>query len=162
MMVRTRLIAGAGALWLLFSVAPGNMVLADEEPGMSTNIVKGLFRNWVCTKPDAGNPDLRTRLYAGGPKKIFNHAKDLAAKRRGWKIVDADVDAGILKIEARTLVFRFVDDVVIRVNPAAGGGTSLDMESRSRVGKGDFGTNARRVSKFLKRMDEIVRKNGEM
>lgn len=148
-------------------VRPEQLPIAEkgergEEPGMSTNILKGLYRNWVSTTPDAGNPDLRTRLYGCGPGKVFDHVKKLAGKRRGWKIVEADLDDGILKIEARTLIFRFVDDVTIRVHPAPGGGTLLDMESRSRVGVGDLGTNARRVSNFLKRIDEIVRKNGEM
>jgi uncharacterized protein (DUF1499 family) len=135
---------------------------AGEESGMSTNLLKGLYRNWVSTTPDAGDPDLRTRLYGCGPRKIFEHAKSLAAKRRGWKIIDADVDTGILKVEAKTFLFRFVDDVIIRVNPAPGGGTQLDMESRSRVGIGDLGTNARRVSDFLKGLDEVARNNGEM
>ncbi|MDP3938419.1 MAG: DUF1499 domain-containing protein [Deltaproteobacteria bacterium] len=161
-MKRKRIFAAAGALWLLCAAAPGAEALAQEEPGMSTNIVNGLFRNRVCTTPDAGNPGLRTRLYAGGPKKIFDYAKTLAEKRRGWKIVDTNLDEGILKVEARSRIFKFVDDVVIRIHPAPGGGTLLDMESRSRVGKGDFGANARRVKSFLNRIDEIVLTNGEM
>ena len=120
MMDRKRILATVGVVWLLCAAGPGATALAQEEPGMSTNIVKGLFRNRVCTTPDAGNPDLRTRLYAGGPKKIFDYARTLAGKRRGWKIVDANLDDGVLKIEARTRIFRFVDDVIIRVRSGAG------------------------------------------
>lgn len=161
-MERKRIFAIVGALWLLCAAGPEAEALAQEEPGMSTNIVNGLFRNRVGTTPDASNPGLRTRLYAGGPKKIFDYAKKLAEKRRGWKIVETNLDAGVLKVEAKSRIFRFVDDVIIRVHPAPGGGTLLDMESRSRVGKGDFGANARRVKSFLNRFDEIVLTNGEM
>ena len=145
------------------------MVAASEdEPrqkwgrGMSTNFLKGLYTNWVRTTPGSDNPDLRTRTYAASPKRIFERARALAKKKSGWKIVKADKKAGVLKIEARTRVLRFVDDVIIRVRPADGGGSLVDMESRSRVGLGDFGTNARRVSGFLKSFDAAVQSSGEM
>jgi len=46
--------------------------------------------------------------------------------------------------------FVFKDDVVIRISPAANGGSVLDVRSVSRVGLSDLGTNANRIRTFLK------------
>ena len=43
------------------------------------------------------------------------------------------------------------DDVVIRITPS-GGGSRVDMRSKSRVGRSDAGANARRIEEFLARM----------
>ncbi|MBC7505868.1 MAG: DUF1499 domain-containing protein, partial [Sandarakinorhabdus sp.] len=54
------------------------------------------------------------------------------------------------RIEATATVpwWGFKDDVVIRLTPA-GTGTRVDMRSKSRVGKGDLGVNAKRINDFL-------------
>ena len=155
-------LAGVGALCLVIGAMATEAPPEKQERGMSTNFIKGLYTNWVRTTPGSDNPDLRTRIYAGGPKQIFERARALASKRPGWKIVEANVKAGRLRIEARTRILRFVDDVTIKVSPAEGGGSLLNMESRSRVGLGDLGTNARRVGDFLRKFDDIVRSSGEM
>ena len=43
-----------------------------------------------------------------------------------------------------SLLFGFKDDVVVRV-AAAGDGARVDIRSMSRVGRSDFGVNAKRV-----------------
>ena len=48
----------------------------------------------------------------------------------------------------RTKVFRFVDDVVVRI-VADGNGSVVDVRSKSRDGKGDLGANARRIELLL-------------
>ena len=48
----------------------------------------------------------------------------------------------------RTRWFGFTDDIVVRVT-AAGAGSRVDVRSVSRIGRGDFGTNAARVRRFL-------------
>ena len=47
-----------------------------------------------------------------------------------------------------TFWFGFKDDVVVRVRPEETG-SRVDARSASRVGKGDAGTNARRLRRFL-------------
>ncbi len=155
-------LAGIGALCLVIGAMTAEAPPEKQERGMSTNFIKGLYTNWVRTTPGADNPDLRTRIYAAGSKQIFERARALASKRPGWKIVEADAEVGRLKIEARTRILRFVDDVTIKVSAAKGGGSLLNMESRSRVGLGDLGTNARRVGDFLRKFDDVVRSSGEM
>lgn len=81
-------------------------------------------------------------------------ARALAAARSlGWEIVEANPDE--LRIEAtdRTYWFGFADDVVVRITPI-GEASRIDVRSLSRVGRGDAGTNARRIRRFLERVRE--------
>ena len=74
-------------------------------------------------------------------------------KDLGWKLVDSNppnlrVD-GVAQIEAlaRSPVFGFAYDIAIRVRPLASQ-TRLDLRSVSRVGRQDFGANARHFDRF--------------
>jgi uncharacterized protein (DUF1499 family) len=48
---------------------------------------------------------------------------------------------------ARTRVLRFKDDVTVRIRRRAGL-AEVSVRSRSRVGKADFGQNARNIRAF--------------
>lgn len=82
------------------------------------------------------------------------------ADRMGWTVVEADETRGRLRAEARTRVFGFVDDVEVRVADGTDGGTRVDMRSASRVGRGDLGTNRRRIRRFMTRLDGRVASGG--
>jgi uncharacterized protein (DUF1499 family) len=68
-----------------------------------------------------------------------------------WRIVAEDPAAGKIVAEATTPRAKFVDDVMIAIEPA-GPGSRVRVRSASRVGITDFGTNARRVRSFLSRL----------
>jgi uncharacterized protein (DUF1499 family) len=76
-----------------------------------------------------------------------------AAEALGWSVVAVDGAAGRLEASDRTAWFGFVDDVVVRVEPAAEG-SRVDVRSVSRVGKSDVGKNAARIREFLEKMRE--------
>ena len=69
------------------------------------------------------------------------------AEGLGWKVIETDRSAGTLLARQTTNVFRFVDDIVVRVRPAEGGAI-VDLRSKSRDGKGDIGANAIRIRAF--------------
>lgn len=48
-----------------------------------------------------------------------------------------------------TPLMRFKDDISVRFLPAAGGGATLALYSRSRVGYSDLGANKARVERYL-------------
>jgi uncharacterized protein (DUF1499 family) len=85
-----------------------------------------------------------------------------AAGDLGWRVVDSAPPNlggdGTAVIEAtdRSLLFGFVDDIAIRVRPGATQ-TTVDVRSVSRVGRHDFGANARRVRKFVAAIQEEAR-----
>jgi len=94
-------------------------------------------------------PDIRPVLRSEDPDVVFGIAKDLV-RRQGWKIVSEDVDAGIIEATETTFWYGFKDDVVLRIRPAEGGGTIVDIRSVSRVGLSDIGANAERIRVLIK------------
>ena len=77
-----------------------------------------------------------------------------AVAARGWRVIEQSRPggrSGIGRIEAvdRTLIMGFSDDVTIRVRPLAGQ-TRIDVRSASRIGRHDFGANARRIQNFAR------------
>jgi uncharacterized protein (DUF1499 family) len=73
----------------------------------------------------------------------------------GWTIVASDPAAGWIEASERSFWFGFTDDVVIRI-AAADAGSSVDIRSVSRVGRGDFGANAARVRAYLAKLRGIA------
>ena len=79
--------------------------------------------------------------------QAFTFALD-AVNKMGWTIVATDGERGRIEATDRTFWFGFTDDIVVRVS-ADGSGSRIDVRSKARIGKGDFGTNARRVRAYL-------------
>lgn len=76
----------------------------------------------------------------------------VVAETLDWVVVAVDRDGGRFEAYDRTAIFRFTDDVVVRVRPAAGGGSVIDVRSTSRVGNSDLGANADRIRAFQHRL----------
>jgi hypothetical protein len=91
--------------------------------------------------------DLRTVRVAGDVPSSVRRAAALA-RDRGWTLALVD-GSGRVEATATSRFFRFKDDVVVRVRPAPGAGSLVDMRSVSRVGQSDLGVNAARVRAFM-------------
>ena len=92
-------------------------------------------------------PDLVTVSLDESPDAVFTRAL-AAVEALGWELVDANRAQGRIEATDTTFWFRFKDDIVIRIQPA-GRGSIIDARSLSRVGRGDAGTNARRLRAFF-------------
>ena len=77
---------------------------------------------------------------------------------RRWRVLESDDYEGVIKAEARTLLWRFQDDVVISIKLDHDAQTRVDVRSSSRKGSLDFGANARRVGKFLRALDQRLKR----
>lgn len=97
-------------------------------------------------------PDLEPIRLAVPPDEALRRAQR-AAEELGWKVVEVDDNEGRLEATATSRVFRFVDDVVVRVRPDAGG-SIVDLRSTSRVGESDLGANAARIRAFRDRLED--------
>jgi hypothetical protein len=93
-------------------------------------------------------PEIRTLVLSDSEEVVFGRAEQLA-KDMGWAIKEADLESGRIDATDTTFWYGFKDDVTIRLRPAAGGGTRVDVRSVSRVGGSDLGANAKRVGEFL-------------
>ena len=66
-----------------------------------------------------------------------------------------DGDRGRIEVEARSPIFGFRDDVVLRILPEPTG-ARIDVRSSARWGTHDLGRNARRIRAFLDELDKAV------
>lgn len=108
-----------------------------------------LTRNRAATTPDAADARLRTPVLALPRARVWETVVAVARAQPGWTVTAADAETGELRAEARTRLLRFVDDVVVRVSATGDGASRVDVASASRVGRADFGTNGRRIARFL-------------
>ena len=95
-----------------------------------------------------GYPDIAPARLEVPPAAAFERAL-AAARAMRWDIVASNPEEGRIEATATTLLFGFKDDVAIRITPD-GAGSRVDVRSLSRVGRSDFGTNAKRVRAYLK------------
>ena len=106
----------------------------------------------------AAYPDIATITVEADSTAAYQLALAAAASL-GWKVVDSEPPnlagdgAALIEATARTLFFGFVSDIAIRIRPGATR-TAIDIRSVSRVGRHDFGANARRIRKFAAAIKE--------
>jgi len=87
----------------------------------------------------------------------YNEAFDLAVettKKMPWKIVEINKEEGRIEAFQKLAWFGFIDDVVIRVDTTTSG-SIIDIRSKSRIGRGDLGVNAKRIKNFKKKFNSL-------
>ncbi|MGQ0591740.1 MAG: DUF1499 domain-containing protein [Gammaproteobacteria bacterium] len=112
-------------------------------PGLWARLVTYLSTHVAETRPDHPFPELRPRLYALPTDRLYAAARE-AIGGLGWKIASEDPAGVSLTAVVESALWRFKDDVVVRVEPAEGGST-LGMRSSSRIGRGDLAANTRHL-----------------
>jgi uncharacterized protein (DUF1499 family) len=117
---------------------------------------RALTRNRAWTSPDAGDPRLCTPAYAVPFVRVWEAALEVASTSRGWRVTASNPQRGEIAAEATTRLWRFTDDVWIRVSLDEEGQTRVDLTSQSRVGRADLGTNARRIARFLHDLERRI------
>lgn len=101
-------------------------------------------------------PDLTPRVYRAGTDRVFDAALHVVNRLPRWTLLTYRPGSGEIRAAARTRVFRFVDDVLIRVT-AREDETVVTARSASRIGRGDFGQNARNIRAFFEELDREIR-----
>ncbi|MEL6686090.1 MAG: DUF1499 domain-containing protein [Pseudomonadota bacterium] len=137
----------------------GETIMAEREatPGVNTVSYAGKRDReggkLVSALQTQAYPQIRTLVLSESPDIVFGRAEQVV-RDMGWAIKEADAAAGRIDATDTTFWYGFKDDVMIRLRPADGGGTRLDIRSVSRVGGSDLGANAARIEKFLTAMAE--------
>ncbi len=122
----------------------------DAIPGMDDAEMKGMSpqQRWVVVHQKEYGDIRSVRINEPVPSVIAKAER--LAEARGWDVAEAVPDEGRLEATETSALFRFKDDVVLRVKPSdTGEGSIVDMRSVSRVGVSDLGMNAKRVRSFL-------------
>jgi len=98
-----------------------------------------------------GYPTLTGLPMSNPPDEAYQRVVAAAKAMPTWQITRDDPAAHAIEGIDTTWLFRFHDDFVIEVRPRDGGSV-IEMRSKSRDGKGDTGTNARRIEAFFSRL----------
>ena len=104
----------------------------------------------IAAQQQKAYPDLRPLMMAMPVDSAFSLALR-TAREMDWELVDQNRREGRIEATATTPWMGFKDDVVIRVT-AASGISRVDVRSKSRVGRGDVGANAKRIRQYLERL----------
>jgi uncharacterized protein (DUF1499 family) len=99
-----------------------------------------------------GYPNLAPGKTASDPEAVFAGVEKIAASSPDWRITNEDPKTMTLEGVATSSLFRFRDDFIIQVRPRDGGGSLVEMRSKSRDGVGDFGVNNHRIEMFLRKV----------
>lgn len=102
--------------------------------------------NDVSTGQTPQYADIQPQRFNQSNEQVFNAALE-TARQMNWEIRESAPAAGTIEAVATTRLFHFKDDVTVTVT-REGEQTIVHVRSRSRVGKGDLGTNARRIRAF--------------
>ncbi|HEX8904158.1 MAG TPA: DUF1499 domain-containing protein [Longimicrobiaceae bacterium] len=124
-------------------------------------LIRALTTNRAWTEPDSPDRRLRGREYHVPFTEVWEAALETARRRPRWTIVEAEPRRGEIHAEARTALWRFTDDVTIRLSLDGDGMTRVDVVSQSRVGAADLGVNVRRIARFLHALDRHLRRRGD-
>ncbi len=116
-----------------------------------------LLRQWpminvVETGRTPEYSDITPHVYRATTTRVFDAALHVVNRLPRWSLVKYTEEQGEIRAEARTLVLRFVDDVLIRIAEQSER-TIVHVRSASRVGRGDFGQNARNIRIFFDELD---------
>jgi uncharacterized protein (DUF1499 family) len=96
-------------------------------------------------------PDLRP-IHLDAPREAVFREAEAAATALGWEITHRDAKLGLIEATDTTEIFKFVDDIAIRIRSASGQSV-IDIRSKSRDGLGDLGANATRIRAFRNQLN---------
>ncbi|MEQ8735572.1 MAG: DUF1499 domain-containing protein [Rhodospirillaceae bacterium] len=133
-------------------IVPLRIATEARNPPEYVPVVEGFGRTVdVVAEQKDHYPDIQPVQFAGTNYEAV-YAKALqGVKDMGWTLVSESPVLGRIEAYDTTAWFGFIDDVVIRIEaqPMA---YELDIRSKSRVGFGDIGANAKRVRAYLQKV----------
>jgi len=133
------------------AVPPINDITTDtENPPRYMTASRAYPGAEFARQQRAAYPDIAPVLLPQPPREAFAKAV-AAAEAMGWEVVGRDAAAGTLEAVDTTKWFGFKDDIAVRVVPTPNG-SRIDIRSKSRVGRSDLGTNARRIRAYAERL----------
>lgn len=144
--VRKNILLSLSAFFLM-----GGLCFAEGNPPQAVlgdTGLKACPKSPNCVSSKAGDPEhaVDPLVYSGSRAAAFERLQKVLAGMKRTTIVDQRED--YIHAEARSLIFRFVDDVEFYF-PAAE--KVIHVRSASRVGYSDLGVNRKRIEEIRKR-----------
>lgn len=121
---------------------------------------RDLTTNHAETSPAAADPQLRPIVAEQSPADLADLVESVAEQLPNWSLQERQAgETIVLKLVRTTPMFRFRDDITVRIAPGeTGTGALLSAESQSRVGRGDLGQNPRNLKALLDPLRERLKR----
>ena len=118
-----------------------------------------MFWTWL----NSNHAKVGLTLVAGRPAEVAERMTTAMegnpAWKAQWQVLSCCETDGVIQIHATrtTRVFRFVDDIHVKLSSPDHSSTqsAVRATSRSRVGKGDFGQNARNLAQLMNGIQSV-------
>lgn len=107
------------------------------------------FSNGAETHPQHPDPGLRTRVWRAGTADAMAVVRHRLLELPGWRVVYDSPATGRIFAEHSSRWLGLVAEVTISFHAPQENRVEIDARSRSRVGVGDLGRNARLIRKLL-------------
>jgi len=118
--------------------------------------------NIAQTSEGGGTKGLKTRVYRSDAEAVKKASKEVIAGLTSWgsawKLTDETDGGSELRLKAEVPVVVFTDDLEVTIKGNDDGTVEVNVRSESRVGKSDFGENARHVRKLLSALDQKMKR----
>ena len=105
------------------------------------------LRNWAETD-EPGDPELSNIVLPLTVEETLRRIEAVVGTLPRWRLEKVDLATGEIHLTRRTRVFRFVDDIHLRLE-AVPGGTRLRGRSQARLGFTDLGQNRRNLKALI-------------
>ncbi|TWT80004.1 hypothetical protein CA13_14160 [Planctomycetes bacterium CA13] len=106
--------------------------------------------NYAKLDPAARDMNLRPMTFTDPLDVVIEKIEKWVQSQPHWEVVEktASESSAQLHLTRTTSLMRYTDDIHVDLT-AQGGGTWMEAESKSRVGKGDLGQNPRNLKELL-------------
>ncbi len=102
-----------------------------------------------------GYPEINAQVYPISVDRLYKASILAAQEMPNWDIIFTDKEAFHFEAIEKSSLFRFVDDISIDIRPLGDGKSICHIRSKSRLGRSDFGSNAHRILKFYKKLENV-------
>lgn len=132
------------------------------------SFVDNWSRDWTTnvaeTSVDAEDAHLHPLQCDLSPQELASTVVEAVASMQRWSVIEEPKirsetnDEIELKLEHRTLLMHFRDDVTVTIRPTDRG-SILNARSKSRIGTGDLGQNPRNLRQLLAAVMKELERN---
>jgi uncharacterized protein (DUF1499 family) len=129
------------------------MILVIEDWG------RDFSQNVAFTDARAGDQRLHPVTSPLTTEQVAEQIVAWSESQSNWEYQSQEMNADgslLLHLVRTTRMLRFKDDIRVTLRPLGSGGTVVEGESRSRVGKGDLGQNPRNLRELLGHLREVT------
>ncbi len=125
------------------------------SPTLVQRLLRPLLVNDVKTGESEWYPELQPRRYRESYDDVLACARRAIEEGARFQLRSVSPEKGRLQAEARTKLVGFVDDVTVSLE-RTDGEVVVSIRSRSRVGRGDMGQNAKTIRELYDRIEQCL------